>query len=324
MDELLRVDGLHTTLSAEDENVYHVIRDVSFRLQKNEVLGIVGESGSGKSMLMKSIMGLLPDGAQRESGSIFLNGTDISAYTEKEMWRVRGAEIAMIFQDPMTALNPLRKVGYHLEEVIERHQGLTGKKRRATALRLLTEVGFVNPETSLRQYPHELSGGMRQRLLIAMAIACRPDIIIADEPTTALDVTIQAQILNLLDEVKRRGEGSMILITHDLGVIAGICDRVAVMYGGRIMETGTVDEIFYRPLHPYTVALLNAAVKIEERKQRRLNTVEGMPPELAELGDRCPFYPRCDRGSELCKESFPIRREVSETHSFCCHMAEVK
>lgn len=324
MDELLRVDGLHTTLSAEDENVYHVLRDVSFRLQKNEVLGIVGESGSGKSMLMKSIMGLLPDGAQRESGSIFLNGTDISAYTEKEMWRVRGAEIAMIFQDPMTALNPLRKVGYHLEEVIERHQGLTEKKRRATALRLLTEVGFVNPETSLRQYPHELSGGMRQRLLIAMAIACRPDIIIADEPTTALDVTIQAQILNLLDEVKRRGEGSMILITHDLGVIAGICDRVAVMYGGRIMETGTVDEIFYRPLHPYTVALLNAAVKIEERKQRRLNTVEGMPPELAELGDRCPFYPRCDRRSERCKESFPIRREVSETHSFCCHMAEVK
>lgn len=269
-NNLLRVDNLKTNFYIKDKKV-EAVRGVSFHVNKGDILGIVGESGSGKSVLMKSVMNILPENAKIEDGKVYFNNIDISSMNKKEMKNIKGKEIAMIFQDPMTALNPLKKVGDHLIEVLIRHKGINKKSAKIIALDILKQVGIPMPEKRINQYPHEFSGGMRQRVLIAMALACNPRLLIADEPTTALDVTIQAQILQLLKNLKESNDMSVILITHDLGVVASLCNRVVVMYGGLIMEEGLVDEIFYEAKHPYTKALLNSIPKLEENENQDLS-----------------------------------------------------
>ena len=278
-NNLLRVDNLKTNFYIKDKKV-EAVRGVSFHVNKGDILGIVGESGSGKSVLMKSVMNILPENAKIEDGKVYFNNIDISSMNKKEMKNIKGKEIAMIFQDPMTALNPLKKVGDHLIEVLIRHKGINKKSAKIIALDILKQVGIQMPEKRINQYPHEFSGGMRQRVLIAMALACNPRLLIADEPTTALDVTIQAQILQLLKNLKESNDMSVILITHDLGVVASLCNRVVVMYGGLIMEEGLVDEIFYEAKHPYTKALLNSIPKLEENEKSRLKPIKGSAPSI--------------------------------------------
>lgn len=282
-----------------------VIRGVSFNLEKGEVLGVVGESGSGKSVTSMSIIKLLKGTGKITNGEIVYKGENLVDKTEKEMMKIRGNDIAMIFQDPMTSLNPVFTVGTQISDVIRRHQGLSKIEAKNKAIEMLRMVGIPSPEERYNNYPHEFSGGMRQRAIIAMALSCEPELLIADEPTTALDVTIQAQILELLMELKEKMDTSIILITHDLGVVANTCNRVIVMYGGLIMEEGTVDDIFYNPMHPYTKGLLQSLPKKDTKERQRLVPIRGNPPDLSKAIEGCPFAERCPYVIDICKKQQP-------------------
>ena len=319
MSNLLEIKQLRTTFSTMRGKV-DAIRGVDLCVRENEILGIVGESGSGKSVTMKSVMGLLPRSAKISAEMLAYKGEDLTTKTEKQLQKYRGREMAMIFQDPMTALNPLRTVGYHLTEVICRYRKVSKAEAEKIAIEMLRQVGIPSPEARMKQYPHEFSGGMRQRVVISMALCCEPSLLIADEPTTALDVTIQAQILDLLKQLKKERGMSVVLISHDMGVMANMCDRIAVMYGGVLVEEGTVDEIFYQPKHPYTKDLLRSIPRPEITRGSRLQAIDGAPPSLYNLPAGCPFATRCSHATELCFARMPETTVFSETQNAKCHL----
>ena len=298
--------------------VVHAVSHVSFTLKKGEILGIVGESGSGKSVSMNAVMRLLPDTA-KTTGEIRLNGRDIGKMKLADFNRVRGKDVAMIFQDPMTSLNPLYTVGNQLCETLRLHMKLTGKDVYRRAIELLDMVSIPQPDIRIKQYPHEFSGGMRQRVMIAMALACNPYLLIADEPTTALDVTIQAQILELLKDLKDRVDTSIIMITHDLGIVSDLCDKMAVMYGGQLMETGTVDDIFYRTQHPYTLGLLRCLPETAAAQGlKRLVPITGTPLDTMMMPPGCVFASRCGDCMNLCLHRRPDLITVCQGHQSRC------
>ena len=316
-ETLLRVEDLRVTFGPPARSQV-ALDGVSFSVAAGEVLGIVGESGCGKTLTALSILKLIPDPPGRIAGGrIVFRGTDLATVDRAEMNRIRGKEIAMIFQEPMTALNPLFKVGEQISETLREHEGLDRAAARARALQLIEHVGISSPAERLDQYPHELSGGMRQRIMIAIALACRPQLLIADEPTTALDVTIQAQILTLLRELQRELKMAVILITHDLGVIAQVVDRVIVMYAGRIVEEAPVSALFARPSHPYTKMLLESIPSLD-REQERLSTIPGMVPSLSALPAGCRFHPRCPIARAPCSQRAPASFTVGPGHSAAC------
>ena len=319
MSRLLEVKNLTTNFHI-GVGCVQAVRNVSFHLDAGESLGIVGESGSGKSVTMMSIMGLLPDYADVTADSIRFNDREMTKMSMGEFRKVRGNEIGMIFQDPMTSLNPLYTVENQIAEPLRIHRGMSKAEARKAALELLKRVEIPNPEARLKQYPHELSGGMRQRVMIAAAIACQPKLVIADEPTTALDVTIQAQVLDLLNHLKEGSNASIIMITHDLGVIASMCSRILVMYGGIICEQGTVREIFYEPRHPYTWGLLRSIPKMTERKDEKLIPINGTPPDMLCPPKGCPFAPRCPYAMPVCRKYLAPTTVLGETHSCACHL----
>ena len=323
MSKLLEVKNLTTSFRI-GVGLVQAVRGISFHVDEGESIGIVGESGSGKSVTMLSVMGLLPDYADIKADSILFNGREMTAMNEKELRAMHGSEIGMIFQDPMTSLNPLFTVEQQLTESLKIHQGLKKQEARARALELLKLAEIPNPEARLKQYPHELSGGMRQRVMIAIAIACSPKMVIADEPTTALDVTIQAQILDLLNHLKQEMKTSIIMITHDLGVIASMCARILVMYGGTICEQGTAREIFYDPKHPYTWGLLNSIPKLTGDTNEKLIPIRGTPPDMLMPPKGCPFAPRCQYCMPVCREYMPPRTVLGDTHAVACHLMHPK
>ena len=294
------------------------LNGVSFSMEEGEVLGIVGESGSGKSVTAYSIMGLTAYPGKLVGGTVRFNGHEIEKMTEKEFRKIRGNEVSIIFQDPMTSLNPVYTIGNQIVEVILLHTNKTKKEAYERAKELLELVGINEPSKRLKQYPHELSGGMRQRVMIAIALACEPKLLIADEPTTALDVTIQAQILELMQELRKKLGMSIIMITHDLGVVASMCEKIAVMYSGHIVEYGTADEIFYNPSHEYTKGLIKSIPKLNTEKIERLVPIEGQPVDLLNPPAGCPFAPRCSECMKICLNKMPPKTELSDTHySYC-------
>ena len=314
---LLRVRGLTTRFFTED-GVVHAVEDVSFEVRPGEVLGIVGESGCGKSVTGLSIMRLVPDPPGRVvAGSIEFKGEDLLELNDEEMRQVRGNQISMVFQDPMTAFNPVLSVGRQISEVLELHQGVRGQAAMRRAVDLLKMVGIPSAEQRVKHYPHQFSGGMRQRAMIAMALACRPQLVIADEPTTGLDVTIQAQILDLLRMLQRETGAAIILITHDMGVVAGMCDRVIVMYGGRVVEEASVFDLFADPRHPYTIALLGSVPRMDALRER-LTPIVGFPPDLVDPQAGCAFAPRCEFVHETCLRNTPRLFTVGEGHTVAC------
>ena len=296
------------------------LNDVSIQVKQGEVLGIVGESGSGKSVTAYSLMGLTAHPGKLVGGTLGFNGHEIHNMSEKEFRKIRGNEISIIFQDPMTSLNPVYSIGNQIEEVILLHTGKNKKEAHERAVELLTLVGINEPEKRLKQYPHELSGGMRQRVMIAIALACEPKLLIADEPTTALDVTIQAQILELMMELKDKLGMSIIMITHDLGVVASMCEKIAVMYGGRIVEYGTTDDIFYNPKHEYTKGLLKSIPRLDAEVHERLVPIEGTPIDLLNPPKGCPFAPRCSSCMKICLKEMPPVTTFSDVHYTQCWM----
>ena len=294
------------------------LNGVSFSMEEGEVLGIVGESGSGKSVTAYSIMGLTAYPGKLVGGTVRFNGHEIEKMTEKEFRKIRGNEVSIIFQDPMTSLNPVYTIGNQIVEVILLHTNKTKKEAYERAKELLELVGINEPSKRLKQYPHELSGGMRQRVMIAIALACEPKLLIADEPTTALDVTIQAQILELMQELRKKLGMSIIMITHDLGVVASMCEKIAVMYAGHIVEYGTADEIFYNPSHEYTKGLIKSIPKLNAEKIEKLVPIEGQPVDLLNPPAGCPFAPRCSECMKICLNKMPPKTELSDTHySYC-------
>lgn len=298
------------------------LNSVSFSMNEGEVLGIVGESGSGKSVTAYSIMGLTAYPGKLIGGTIYFNGHQIEKMSEKEMRKIRGNEVSIIFQDPMTSLNPVYTIGNQITEVIRLHTGKSKKEAYDRAKELLELVGINEPTKRLKQYPHELSGGMRQRVMIAIALACEPKLLIADEPTTALDVTIQAQILELMQELRQKLGMSIIMITHDLGVVASMCERIAVMYAGHIVEYGTADEIFYEPKHEYTKGLINSIPKLSAQEIERLVPIEGQPVDLLNPPAGCPFAPRCANCMKICLREMPPKTELSDTHYSHCWLLQ--
>ena len=298
------------------------LNDVSLTLREGEVLGIVGESGSGKSVTSYSLMGITPEPGRIIGGSVEFNGHRIDRMSEKEMRKIRGSEVSMIFQDPMTSLNPVYTVGNQIEEAILLHTDKTRREAKLRAVELLRLVGINEPEKRVRQYPHELSGGMRQRVMIAMALACEPKLLIADEPTTALDVTIQAQILELIMELKEKLGMAVILITHDLGIVSSMCDRIAVMYAGKVIECGTTDDIFYRPQHEYTKGLLRSVPRIDEKETQRLVAIEGTPVDMLNPPAGCPFAPRCPKCMKICLREMPPYTTFSDLHYAACWLRQ--
>lgn len=316
MSNILEVNNLKTSFFTKKGEV-QAVRNVSFKVGKKEIVGLVGESGSGKSITSKSIMGLISHPGKIVSGEILFGGRDLAKLDEKEMRKIRGNEISMVFQDPMTALNPLVKVGKQISEVLIRHQNINKNEARQKAIDLLNMVGIPSPEVRIDNYPHEFSGGMRQRVCIAMAMSSSPRLLIADEPTTALDVTIQAQILRLIKNLNNKNENSTILITHDLGVVYNTCDRVIVMYGGQIMEIGTVQEIFNNAKHPYTIGLLKSIPKRNDCEKEKLVSIQGNPPSLLNPPSGCPFYDRCDEKKDICKNTIKTK-VISQTHEVNC------
>ena len=295
---------------------------VSIHLKEGEVLGIVGESGSGKSVTAYSLMGLTAYPGRLIGGTLDFNGHHINDMSEKEMRRIRGNEVSIIFQDPMTSLNPVYTIGNQIVEVILLHTKKTKQEAWARARELLELVGINEPDRRLKQYPHELSGGMRQRVMIAIALACEPKLLIADEPTTALDVTIQAQILELMNDLRHKLGMSIIMITHDLGVVAQMCEKIAVMYAGHIVEYGTTDEIFYNPQHEYTKGLINSIPKLNAEEKERLVPIEGQPVDLLNPPAGCPFAPRCKSCMKVCLNKMPPRTELSDTHYTYCWLRQ--
>ncbi len=314
---LLDVKGLYTYFNVLDQRL-HAIRGIDLAVREGEILGIVGESGSGKSVTMKSIIRMLPKSAMVTAQSVSFMGEELLDKDEEDMRKLRGNAVTMIFQDPMTSLNPLKTVSYHIVEVLKRHRGFSNAQAREEALALLKKVGVPSPEERLNQYPHEFSGGMRQRVLIAMALACKPKLLIADEPTTALDVTIQAQILDLIAELQRSEKMTVVLITHDLGVVASLCHRVCVMYGGMVMEEGSINEIFYQTAHPYTGALLASIPARALESGTRLVPIKGYAPSLMNPPPGCPFAPRCAFKQPRCDEGVPDMTFLSGTHKMRC------
>lgn len=295
------------------------VRGVSFHVDKGETVAIVGESGCGKSVTANSLMQLLQmPPAFYKAGEILFEGEDIVKKSEKEMQGIRGNKISMIFQDPMTSLNPTMRVGKQIVEGLIKHQGLSREEAKKKSIEMLELVSVPQPEKRISQYPHEFSGGMRQRVMIAIAMVSNPELLIADEPTTALDVTVQAQILDLMRGIQEKLETSIILITHDLGVVADMSDRVIVMYAGKFMEEGTVEEIFNRPMHPYTRKLLGSVPKLNMDRSETLHSIEGSPPDLYKPPIGCPFYDRCDDAMHVCKDLMPERDYHSDTHYSCC------
>ncbi len=297
----------------------HAVNGVSFDLREGELLGVVGESGSGKSVTMMSLMKLLPmPPAEIISGKVMFDGRDLVSMSPPEMRKVRGGEIGFIFQDPMTSLNPVFNVGFQLIEPLRKHLGMSKRQARDRAVELLELVGIPSASDRLVDFPHQFSGGMRQRVMIAIALACDPKVLIADEPTTALDVTIQAQILELIKDLRRELGMAIVWITHDLGVVAGIADRVIVMYGGQIVEHAEVGELYERPLHPYTRALLETLPSIDEERSRRLKSIAGQPPVMIARPTACPFAARCDHVTEKCRTALPPARSVGPGHDVAC------
>jgi oligopeptide transport system ATP-binding protein len=314
---LLEVDHLRTVFRTNDGEVY-AVNDLSFSLEKGQTLGVVGESGSGKSQLVLSIINLLASNGRLE-GSIRFQGQELVGMKPKEINRIRGDRIGMIFQDPMTCLNPYLTVERQMTEVLMLHQGLSRADARRRSIDMLDAVHIPDAANRLKRYPHEFSGGMRQRVMIAMALLCQPDLLIADEPTTALDVTVQAQIIHLMNELQQEFGMSIIMITHDLGVIAGISDNVMVMYGGRICEYAPVFELFQNPRHPYTRGLLRSVPRLDQAGNMPLHSIPGNPPNLLELPPGCAFADRCEERLDICTREQPPLREVSEAHFNACH-----
>ncbi len=298
------------------------LNGVSFEMRQGEVLGIVGESGSGKSVTAYSIMGLTAYPGKLVGGTVWFNGHQVDEMTEREFRKMRGNEVSIIFQDPMTSLNPVYTIGNQIEEVIMLHTQKNRQEARARAKELLELVGINEPEKRLKQYPHNLSGGMRQRVMIAIALACEPRLLIADEPTTALDVTIQAQILDLMRELRSKLNMSIILITHDLGVVASMCEKIAVMYAGHIVEYGTTDEIFYEPGHEYTKGLIKSIPQLDTETHERLVPIEGQPVDLLNPPAGCPFAPRCRKAMKICLNKLPPRTDFSDTHYCYCWLEQ--
>ncbi|MEL1135859.1 ABC transporter ATP-binding protein [Desulfitobacterium sp. THU1] len=298
------------------------LNDVSLHVREGEVLGIVGESGSGKSVTSYSLMGLTAHPGRLIGGDIYFNGHHINKMSERELREIRGNEVSIIFQDPMTSLNPVFTVGNQIREVILMHTNKSRKEANERARELLQLVGINEPEKRLKQYPHELSGGMRQRVMIAIALACEPKLLIADEPTTALDVTIQAQIIELMMNLREKMGMSIILITHDLGVVAGMCDRIAVMYAGKVIESGTADEIFYQPSHEYTKGLLLSVPNINDREHKQLVPIEGLPVDMLNPPAGCPFAPRCRSCMKICLSTMPSYTKLSEEHYSACWLLD--
>ena len=313
---LLQVKNLHTSFFTDAGEV-RAVNGISYNLDAGKVLGIVGESGSGKSVSAYSVLRILTDTGRVTEGEVLFKGENILNYTEQQMQKFRGSRISIIFQDPMTCLNPTFSIGSQLREAIRIHTDRNKEEIQARALEMLQLVGVNEPEKRLKQYPHELSGGMRQRVMIAMALACEPDILIADEPTTALDVTIQAQILELMQDLQQKLGMAIIMITHDLGVIADMCDEIIVMYGGKVCERGTADEIFYNPRHEYTKGLIRSIPRISE-KHERLVPISGSPVDLLNLPKGCAFAARCDHAMKICLEQPPEEVRVNDFHIAAC------
>ena len=315
-ENILSVKNLHTSFKTDNGEVM-AVNGVSFNLDKGKILGIVGESGSGKSVTAYSIMQILEKNGRITEGEVLYKGQDITKYTEKQMREFRGKCCSIIFQDPMTSLNPVFTVGNQLREAIELHTDRKGKAAEARAVEMLTLVGVNEPEKRVKQYPYELSGGMRQRVMIAMALACEPDILIADEPTTALDVTIQAQILELMQDLQKKLGMAIIMVTHDLGVIAELCDEIIVLYGGRVCERGTAEDIFYRPRHEYTKGLLRSIPNVD-RIGEKLVPIPGTPINLLNMPKGCAFCPRCENAMKICIEQVPPEMQMPDGHFASC------
>ena len=315
---LLQVKNLAVSFSTYRGKV-KAVRDVSFSVDEGKTIGIVGESGCGKSVTSHAIMGLLPrENSKIEHGQITFNDRNITDLSEKEMNRLRGNEIAMIFQDPMTSLNPVLTIGTQIQESLFLHKKLTKQQARQRAIELLNLVGIPSAEMRLDDYPHQFSGGMRQRVMIAMALSCEPKLLIADEPTTALDVTVQAQILDLLKQLQQKTNTAIVLISHDLGVIANLCDDIAVMYAGQIVEYGSAEDIFYNAHHPYTKGLLKSLPRLTDKKGEPLSVIEGQPPDLKQDINFCPFAMRCDKAMRICAAQIPAVTQIGNHHYVKC------
>ena len=319
-EPLLEVKDLKVHFPTDD-GLVKAVDGVTYSLQPGETLGIVGESGSGKSVSSLTVMGLITPKQANISGEVFFQGQDLLKLPKDEMRTIRGAKISMIFQDPMTSLHPFYKVGFQISEAILQHQDISKKEAMDQAVEMLARVNIPRPRERADQYPHEFSGGMRQRAMIAMALSLNPDVLIADEPTTALDVTVQAQILDLIDRLKSEFNAAVIIITHDLGVVAEHCDNIMVMYGGKAAEFGNTDDIYYKPLHPYTWGLLSSIPRLDEEKQERLNPIRGLPPSLILVPPGCSFHPRCPYRFDPCDKDVPELLPVDGHHAAACHLS---
>jgi peptide/nickel transport system ATP-binding protein len=317
---LLEVKDLRVHFPTDD-GLVKAVDGVSYSLQPGETLGIVGESGSGKSVSSLTVMGLITAKQANITGEVFFQGQDLLKVPKDEMRTIRGAKISMIFQDPMTSLHPFYKVGYQIAEAILEHQDVSKQEAMGQAVEMLSRVNIPHPKDRANQYPHEFSGGMRQRAMIAMALSLNPDVLIADEPTTALDVTVQAQILDLIDRLKSEFNAAVIIITHDLGVVAEHCDDIMVMYAGKAAEFGNTDDIYYRPLHPYTWGLLSSIPRLDEEKKERLNPIRGLPPSLIQVPPGCAFHPRCPYKFDPCDRDVPELLPVDGHHAAACHLS---
>ncbi len=318
-EPLLEVRDLKVSFRTED-GLVRAVDGISFTLNQGEVLGIVGESGSGKSVSMMTVMRLIIDPNAVFEGEVLYKGRDLMKLSQKAMQDVRGSEIAMIFQDPMTSLNPVYRVGWQIAEQIQAHEGISKRDAHRRSIELLRAVGIPRPESRVDDYPHQFSGGMRQRVMIAMALSCNPDMLIADEPTTALDVTIQAQILSLIDHLREEFNSAVVVITHDMGVVAEIADRVVVMYSGRVVEQGPKRQVFYDPQHPYTWGLLGSIARLDRPKPHRLTAIPGSPPSLIDLPPGCNFAPRCQFRFAKCSEDPALTDKVGGGHLDACHL----
>jgi oligopeptide transport system ATP-binding protein len=316
-EPLLSVDDLRVQFWTRRGTIY-AVNGISFEIALGETLGIVGESGCGKSVTSLALLGILPRAGKVTSGSAMFGGADLLKLSDRQLRKIRGKDVAMIFQDPMTSLNPVLTIGRQITEALVTHFGMRRKEADARAAELLDRVGIPSANKRLRDYPHQFSGGMRQRAMIAMALACKPKLMIADEPTTALDVTIQAQILDLLRELVAEENAALILITHDLGVVAGMCERVNVMYAGMFVETGSASHLFARPRHPYTVGLLQSIPRLDAARREKLQPIEGAPRDMLRPPQACPFQPRCRYEVELSRQQVPPLEEVERGHRVAC------
>ncbi len=317
---LLKVNNLEVSFFTHAGEV-KAVRNISYDLEVGDVMGIVGESGSGKSVSSNALMGIIAEPGKVVGGTIEFDGKEVTSMSDKQLEQLRGKDIGMIFQDPMTSLNPVFTVGYQIDETLRKHTKLNKADRKKRIIELFNLVGINQPEKRIHQYPHEFSGGMRQRVVIAMALACNPKLLIADEPTTALDVTIQAQIIELLKELRDKIDMTIIFITHDLGVVAEICDKISVMYAGNIIEKGTVRDIFYNPKHPYTWGLLKSVPKLNSDEHERLVPIEGNPVDLINPPKGCGFAPRCKHCMKICIDKKPPECQIEEHHTSACWLA---